>query len=212
MPPRYGIAYNADIYVGKVLDDAGNGADGWIIAGIEWAINNNCHIVSMSLGSPKGTGDPFDTEYESLARRALDAGTLIIAAAGNNSERPDSIEPINGPADCPSIMAIAAVYSASSDAPFVIAPFSNAGVNASGGEVNFAAPGVGIYSSYLRPTEHTKMNGTSMATPHVAGIAALFAEANPQVRGRDLWKLLESNARRLSFSPQDVGIGLVQAP
>ena len=94
----------------------------------------------------------------------------------------------------------------------MIAPFSNGGINASGGEVNIAAPGVGIYSSYLRPTGHKRLDGTSMATPHVAGIAALYAEANPGIRGRALWNLLAGNAKSLPFSTQDIGAGLVQAP
>ncbi len=205
--PRYGIAYDAEIYVGKVLSDLGGGADGWIIAGIEWAIKNGCQVVSMSLGSPKNTGDTFNEAYENVARRALDAGTLIIAAAGNESGRPDSVAPVDGPADCPSIMAVAAI-----DPDFQLASFSNGGINPNGGEVDVAAPGVSVYSSFLMPTGHSRKSGTSMATPHVAGLAALYAEANSGAGGRALWKMITDHARKLPFAPQDAGTGLVQAP
>lgn len=204
--PRYGIAHDAEIFVGKVLSDQGRGADGWIIAGIEWALNNGCQIVSMSLGSPKNPGDAFNESYENVARRALEAGTLIIAAAGNGSNRPDSVAMVDGPADCPSIMAVAAV-----DSDFQVASFSNGGINPNGGEVNVAAPGVSVFSSFPLPTGHTRKSGTSMATPHVAGVAALFAEAT-SARGRELWNLIAENARKLQFASQDVGAGLVQAP
>jgi subtilisin len=62
------------------------------------------------------------------------------------------------------------------------------------------------------PTVYRTISGTSMATPHVAGIAALYAEANPESRARDLWSLLVQRARRLPLPSRDVGIGLVQAP
>jgi subtilisin family serine protease len=205
--PRYGVAFGCDIFVGKVLSDLGGGADGWIIAGIEWAIKNGCQIISMSLGSRKKPGDRFNEIYENVARRALDAGTLIIAAAGNESGRPGLINPVGGPADCPSIMAVAAI-----DSDFQLATFSNGGINPNGGEVDVAAPGVSIHSSFPMPTGHTRLSGTSMATPHVSGIAALYAQSNPQARGRDLWKQITSNAKQLPFAPQDVGAGLVQAP
>jgi subtilisin family serine protease len=205
--PRYGVAYDSDIFVGKVLNDLGGGADGWIIAGIEWAIKNGCQIISMSLGSRKQPGDPFNEIYENVARRALDAGTLIIAAAGNESGRPGLVNPVGGPADCPSILAVAAI-----DSDFQLAKFSNGGINPNGGEVDVAGPGVSIHSSFPMPTGHSRLSGTSMATPHVAGIAALYAQSNPQARGRALWKLITSNAKQLPFAPRDVGAGLVQAP
>ena len=207
IPPRYGIAYESEIYAGKVLSDVGSGVDGWIIAGIEWAINNGCQVISLSLGSAKEPGDAFNTAYEQVARRALDSGTLIIAAAGNDSGRPGTILPVSGPADCPSIMAVAAL-----DSQPQVAYFSNGGINPNGGEVDVAAPGVSIYSSYLMPTRHSRKSGTSMAAPHVAGIAALYAEANPGVRGRALWNLIRQGSHQLPFSAPDVGAGLVQAP
>jgi subtilisin family serine protease len=205
--PGYGVAYSADIYVGKVLNHQGAGADGWIQAGIEWAIKNKCQVVSMSLGSLVDTGAGFDDMYEQIAQRALDAGTLIVAAAGNDSLRPGDVLPVSAPANCPSIFAVAAV-----DFDLSLAFFSNGGINPSGGEVNIAAPGVGVYSSYLAPTLHTRMSGTSMATPHVAGIAALYAEANPGVMGKQLWDMLARDARPLPLSTRDAGVGLVQAP
>jgi subtilisin family serine protease len=205
--PGYGIACDAEIYAGKVLNDAGSGADGWIIAGIEWAINQGCRIVSMSLGSEKNPGDTFNEAYEEIAQRALEAGTIIIAAAGNDSARPSLVRPVSGPADCPSIMAVAAL-----DADFRLARFSNAGVNAGGGEVNIAAPGVSVHSSFLRPPGHKRLQGTSMATPHVAGIAALFAEANPSATAVELWESLTGAVKQLPLGPRDVGKGFVQAP
>ncbi|MBF1999259.1 MAG: S8 family serine peptidase [Synechococcales cyanobacterium M58_A2018_015] len=204
--PRYGIAHEAEIYVGKVLSDAGSGLSGEIVRGIEWAVNSGCHIISMSLGGAKSPGTPYSTIYETVAQRALKAGSLIIAASGNNRQRKDGKTVISSPADCPSVMAVAAL-----DGNLQVASFSSPGDGQVGGEIDIAAPGVGIHSSHPSGT-YRRLQGTSMATPHVAGIAALYAEANPTMRGRALWNLLTTNARRLPLSAVDVGIGLVQSP
>jgi subtilisin family serine protease len=206
VPPGYGIAFEAHIFAGKVLNDEGRGADGWILDGIEWAINRGCRVISMSLGAPRELDDPFIQDYEDVAQRALKAGTVIIAAAGNDSRRPFFIEPVSGPADCPSIIAVAAL-----DPQFRVAPFSNAGLNTNGGEINVAAPGVAVFSSFLGGG-HERLNGTSMATPHVAGVAALLAEANPTATGPELSELLVNSVRTLALAQQDVGGGLIQAP
>jgi subtilisin family serine protease len=205
--PRYGIAYEADIYAGKVLSNQGSGTDSGILAGINWAITNRCAVVSMSLGAAVLPGQGFSRVFEAVARRALAAGTLIVAAAGNESHRPDFIKPVGHPANCPSIMAIAAI-----DSQLQVTYFSSAGINPQGGQVDIAAPGLQVRSSWPRPTLYRTISGTSMATPHVAGIAALHAEANPDVRGGALGWLLLQSARRLDLSTQDIGAGLVQAP
>jgi subtilisin len=105
-------------------------------------------------------------------------------------------------------MAVAAI-----DVAGAIAPFSNRGTNPEGGQVDVAAPGVDVYSSWPLPQRYRRLNGTSMACPHVAGVAALLAEANPGVRGAALARLVTGTARRLAnLSSADVGAGLVQAP
>ena len=205
--PRYGVAYEAEIFAGKVLSNQGSGGDGGILAGIQWAITNGCAIVSMSLGAPVQAGQPFSQVFEQAARRALARGTLIIAAAGNESQRPQRIAPVGHPANCPSIMAIGAV-----DRRMRIAFFSCGGLNPQGGQVDLAGPGVDIRSSWPRPTLYNTISGTSMATPHAAGIAALWAESDASFRGRSLMSMLIQSARRLPLMARDVGAGLVQAP
>lgn len=207
MLPRYGIAYEAEIYAGKVLSNQGSGADSGILGGIQWALTNQCPVVSMSLGAPTQVGQPYSQIFEQVAVRALGAGTLIIAAAGNDSRRPQYIAPVSHPANCPSIMAVAAV-----DRLFQIAFFSNGGLNPQGGQVDIAGPGVDVRSSWPRPTLYNTISGTSMATPHVAGMAALWAEADASHRGRALMSILGQSARRLTLPGRDVGAGLVQAP
>lgn len=206
-PPRYGVAGDAELYVGKVIGDDGNGADGNILAGIDWAVRGGCAVISLSVGTPVAPGEPYSPLYEQVAQRALAAGTLIIAAAGNDSLRPDSIAPVDHPANCPSILAVAAI-----DEYLRIAPFSCGGINTDGGEINLAAPGVAIRSSWTRPDLYRTDSGTSMATPYVAGIAALLAEANPAIRGHDLQALLTQCAQPLALPARDVGAGLIQAP
>lgn len=205
--PRYGIAFNSEIFAGKVLSNRGSGADGGIIAGINWAVTNNCTVISMSLGSRTGVGEPFSPVYEMVAKRALAAGSLILAAAGNDSRRPGSIIPVSRPANCPSILAVAAL-----DSNLRLAVFSNGGINPSGGGVDIAGPGVDVLSASPGPRLTTRSSGTSMATPHVAGIAALLAEADPRARGSALWAALVARTRRLPLPSRDVGMGLVQAP
>lgn len=205
--PRYGVAYNAEIYAGKVLSNQGSGADGGILQGIEWAIANGCQVISMSLGSPTKVGTPYSRVYEAVAQRALSRGTLIVAAAGNESRRDlGIIKPVGHPANCPSIMAVAAI-----DSQLQIARFSTRGINPDGGQIDIAGPGVAVRSSWPMPTQYRTISGTSMATPHVAGIAALHAEATG-VKGQELWNLLVRTASRLPLSSQDVGAGIVQAP
>jgi subtilisin family serine protease len=203
--PRYGVAYDAEIYVGKVLSNEGSGSDRQILAGITWAIANGCQVVSMSLGAATVLGQQYSKIFEAVGRRALRSGTLIIAAAGNESSRPDNIAPVSHPANCPSIMAVAAL-----DSQLQVAYFSCGGLESNGGHVDIAGPGVDVYSTWPMETRYNTISGTSMATPHVAGIAALYAEATGAT-GQALWTLLTQNAQRLPLSSVDVGIGFVQA-
>ena len=108
--PAYGVAPEAAIFAGKVLSNQGRGADGGILAGIDWAIRNTCTVISMSLGAPVaiGAGSPPSTRR---SPSALTAGSLIVAAAGNESSRPGASLPVGHPANCPSIIAVAAVDS-----------------------------------------------------------------------------------------------------
>lgn len=205
---RYGVAHEADIYVGKVLNDAGSGQEGWVLAGIEWAVDSGCEVISMSLGRPvlpEETPDPF---YENAGEYALEKGSLIIAAAGNDSWRQYAdIKPVNSPANCESIMAVGAI-----DAKFKIANFSCGGLIAPGGTVSIAGPGVDIFSAFPMPRRYERLSGTSMATPHVAGIAALLAQSDKSLRGKALWEALERTAQHIGLPDRDVGKGLVIAP
>ncbi len=205
--PGYGVAYESDIYAGKVLSNQGSGDDGGILQGIAWAVSNGCRVISMSLGAATEVGQPYSRVYEEAARRAMQLGAIIIAAAGNESGRSGGhIAPVGHPANCPSIMAIGAV-----DVHGRIADFSCGTVDDIG-QVDLAGPGVDVHSSWKMPTQYRRINGTSMATPHVAGVAALIGGLHQQADPHELWERLTQLARRLTLPSTDVGAGMVQAP
>lgn len=189
--PRYGIGYRTSIFAGKVLSNSGSGSTAGVLAGMEWAIANRCEVISMSLGSPA----PVQAAYTAAGRAALNSGLLIVAAAGNDAG------PTGSPANSPTIMSVAAL-----DPALTPSSFSNFG------KVEIAAPGRDVFSSVPRPTRYGTKSGTSMATPHVAGCAALWAQTSPTLRGVRLWRQLQATAKHLPFPAARVGAGLVQAP
>ncbi|MGY1671989.1 S8 family serine peptidase [Geodermatophilus sp. SYSU D00710] len=202
--PRYGIASEAELYVGKVLSDEGSGEDGGILAGIDWAVANGCAVVSMSLGADVAEAHP---PYSAAGRRALQQGSLVIVAAGNNADRENGEYGFVGaPANSVEIVAVGAL-----DPRLATAWFSARSLAAPGGEVDVAGPGVDVLSTWPMPARYETISGTSMATPHVAGLAALWAEATGR-RGYELWATLTQAARRLPEPSVDVGSGLVLAP
>ena len=149
--PRYGIAYEAEIFAGKVLSRTpGSGADAGILAGIEWAIAERLRgrLDVARRGDPARPGVLARCSSGSPGA-PQEQGTLIVAAAGNESRRPDVINPVGHPANCPSILAVAAL-----DVEGAIAPFSNRGINPDGGQIDIAGPGVDVLSSWPMPTRY----------------------------------------------------------
>lgn len=204
---RYGVAPDAELHIGKVLNNGGVGTETGILQGMNWAIDRKCAVISMSLGRPTAEGEKEDPLYEDIGAAALREGSLIIAAAGNESARDfNFIAPVGAPANSASIMAVGAV-----DPGLKVAPFSCGGLNSGGGSVDIAAPGVAIYSSFPMPRATRVLQGTSMACPHVAGVAALWAESDASLRGIKLWQALQRSATELGAA-RDFGRGLVQAP
>jgi subtilisin len=189
--PRYGIGYRTSIVVGKVLSNTGSSVGGSVLNGMNWAVAARCPVISMSLGGPVGP----QPAYTNAGQAALNNGCLIVAAAGNSGAA------TMAPANSPTIMAVASL-----DANLAPSSFS------SFGKIEIAGPGRDVFSSWPRPTRYRTISGTSMATPHVAGCAALWAETSPTLRGMNLWRRLQATARRLPFPATRVGAGLVQAP
>ncbi|MBN9521324.1 S8 family serine peptidase [bacterium] len=202
---RYGVAFGASIFVGKVLSNQGSGSTAGIVAGIEWAVTSGCRVISMSLGADI---DQKLQQYEVPIQRALNAGSLVVAAAGNNANRPANPGFVGAPANADAALAVAAL-----DGQLQVARFSarSSSITGVGGRVNVAGPGVGVFSSLpVARGRHGSLNGTSMATPHVAGIAALWCQATGAIGAALANRLLQS-ARPLGQTA-DLGAGLVQAP
>ncbi len=200
----YGVASDAEVFVGKVLSDEGSGTDAEILAGIAWAVRNGCQVISMSLGADVVEPSPA---YAAVGRRALDQGSLIVAAAGNNADRENGdVGFVGVPANSPDILAVGAL-----DPRLTVAWFSARSLDAPGGGVDLAGPGVDVLSTWPMPTRYNTISGTSMATPHVAGLAALWAEATGR-RGLELWATLLQESERIMQPSLDAGSGLAVAP
>ncbi|HEV2287131.1 MAG TPA: S8 family serine peptidase [Steroidobacteraceae bacterium] len=204
---RYGVAPEAELYVAKVLDDDANGTDGNVLAGIDWAVRKGCAVISISLGTPAGEGGGYSRVFERIAARALAAGSLLVAPAGNASQRPDSIAPVDHPANCPSVLGVGALNQS-----LALASFSNGGPDPRAGGMDLAAAGTAVLSAAPRPTLYQVASGTSIAAPLVAGVAALIAEASPGARGATLRALLLKNARPLPARARSARVRMVCAP
>lgn len=191
--PRYGIAYESRIHIGKVLSNSGSGTTATVLAGMNWAISQGCEVISMSLGAQI----PVQTAYTNAGQAALDRGLLIVAAAGNAGAATFT----GAPANSPTIMAVASL-----DQNLAPSAYSCSG------KIEIAGPGRDVFSSWPRPRLYNTISGTSMATPHVAGCAALWAQTSSSLRGIALWRKLQATARRLPYPASRVGAGLVQAP
>jgi subtilisin len=191
-----GVAPEADLFAVKVLDGGGFGLAEWIIAGIEWAVDNNMDIINMSLEGP----DSLSLQLACDA--AYEAGVLLVAAGGNLGVN------VSFPAAYASVVAVTATDMADAKA-----------FSPSGPQVELAAPGVDILST-VRGGGYDVLSGTSQAAPHAAGTAALlFATIgdlnnDEMINNEDLRQALAMTAIDLgdvAGRDDDFGYGLVNA-
>ena len=192
-----GTAPEAHLYAVKALDNKGQGYMSNVIAGIEWSVKNNMNIVSMSIGSTQDS-----TALREACDKAYDAGLLLVASSGNNGNADGTDDTVTYPGRYASVIAIAATDSGNKRASF----------SGTGPAVEFAAPGVGIYSTYL-DNAYTTKSGTSMACPHVTGTAALIWSAYPNFTNAQVRAQLQETAEDLGVAGKDdeFGYGLVNA-
>jgi len=194
-----GVGPKIDLYAVKVLDRRGSGYLSDVIEGLDWAIANGMQVVNMSLGTASNV-----PSFQEAIKRVKAAGIVQVAAAGNTGGA------VIYPAAYPEVIAVSAT-----DQTDQIASWSSRGP-----EIDLAAPGVSIYSTYKGQTYKT-LSGTSMAAPHVAGVAALILsvpakcdyDSNGSCSPAEVQQRLEATAEDLGVSGRDIlyGAGLVDA-
>lgn len=183
-----GVAPQADLYAVKVLDRRGSGYVSDIIEGLQWAVAHDMDVVNMSLGSSS-----YSASFDSAVQQTVGAGIVVVAAAGNSGPSDNTV---SYPARFANVLAVSAT-----DSNNTIASFSSRGP-----QVDLAAPGVGIYSTYKK-SGYATLSGTSMAAPHVAGVAALVLTSPIGTDDLDsdaAWDPGEVE-RRLERTAQDLG-------
>lgn len=194
-----GVGPGIDLYAVKVLDRRGSGYLSDVVEGLDWAIQNGMQVVNMSLGTSSNV-----LSFQEAIQRVNATGIVQVAAAGNSGGA------VIYPAAYPEVIAVSAT-----DSTDTIASWSSRGP-----EVDLAAPGVSIYSTYKGQTYKT-LSGTSMAAPHVTGTAALVltqtAKCDTDLSGvcspTEVQQRLETTARDLGSGGKDnlYGSGLVDA-
>ncbi|GAB3469119.1 S8 family peptidase [Actinophytocola sediminis] len=181
-----GVAPGAQLVVGKVLDNEGSGLDSEIIAGMEWAAAQGAKVINMSLGS--GPTDGTDPMAQAVNRISEDTGALFVIAAGND-ERPETV---SSPGTADRALTVGAV---DKTAPHSVAWYSSRGPRILDRAVKpeITAPGTGIVAARTGGG-HVSQQGTSMASPHVAGAAAILAQQHPNWTATQLKDALVSTA------------------
>ena len=161
---------------------SGVGSSADVAAAVRWAADHGAHVINMSLGADAAT-----TVESSAIAYAIGKGVVVVAAMGNDGTSNPSY-----PAAYPGVVAVGAIDSADKRASF----------SQTGSHISLVAPGVGILSTYLAGGT-TTMSGTSMATPHVAGVAALIKAVKPSATGAEIADILRDTARPLKDAAAD---------
>ncbi|WP_187355366.1 S8 family serine peptidase [Paenibacillus tengchongensis] len=187
-----GVASQASIYAVKVLDQNGNGYASGIIQGIEWAIQNNMNIISMSFGASN-----YNQALHEAVQDAAAHGILLIASAGN---RGMGDETENYPARYPEVISVGAVNKNHQRAAF----------SSTGSELDLVAPGTDIVST-TNTNNYGAASGTSMAAPHVTGAAAVIWARNRQLSAAQVKDALQLSATSLG-ALKEYGSGIVNLP
>jgi thermitase len=184
-----GINWGAKIMPIKAMDAEGSGSVVDIADGIVWAVDHGAKVINLSLGEYN------DSDYlHEAIRYAYDKGVVLVAAMGN-----DGIDEPSYPAAYPEVIAVAA-----NDEYSETATFSNFGSHTS-----ISAPGVAIPSTYPNQ-RYVAMSGTSMASPHVAGVAGLLLSVSPNLGPADVRKILQMTADDLGPEGKDEYYGYGQ--
>ncbi|MFD6171430.1 S8 family peptidase [Streptomyces coeruleorubidus] len=208
-----GVAPGAKIINGKVLDDGGFGSDSEVLAGIEWAAAEGADVVNMSLGGGDTPAiDPLEAAVNKLSE---EKGILFAIAAGNEGGFGE--QTIGSPGSAAAALTVGAV-----DDKDVLADFSSRGPGMDGAlKPDVTAPGVDITAASApgnqiaaevgeKPAGYMTISGTSMATPHVAGAAALLKQQHPDWKYPELKGALTGSTKGGKYTPFQQGSGRIQ--
>ncbi|MGW2178998.1 S8 family peptidase [Streptomyces sp. NPDC001732] len=207
-----GVAPDAKLIEGKVLDDDGFGDDSGILAGMEWAVAQGADIINLSLG---GSDTPeVDPLEEAVNKLSADKGVLFAIAAGNEGSDAGTV---GSPGSADAALTVGAV-----DDKDNLADFSSRGprIGDSAIKPDVTAPGVDITAAAApgsaidqevgqNPPGYLTISGTSMATPHVAGAAALLKQQHPEWKYAELKGALTASTKPGAYTPFEQGTGRI---
>ncbi len=199
-----GVAPKANLLILKVIRSNGTSSYDSLIRGIHYAINwkgpnkERVRVISMSLGGPV-----HDPRLHSAVRRAVAKNILVVCAAGNIGDGITNPSEHTYPGFYPEVVCVGALTKDRKPATFTNTK----------DQIDLVAPGVNILSTYIG-TRYAELSGTSMATPHVAGAAALLIQGyeeklNRKLTEREIYNLLVNNTQKLDFDRAAIGAGLL---